>query len=818
MTPSSSSPRIDNEELRSIGIQLQELHCGGFVESSDQTVTLFYVQAPPSPVLAVLRSGTVLPQCSSILRALCELSNAGSGIKASWNCKKKDHGRLHARCVYGGCAPRSRSTGIRDRSSKKIGCPAAVSTILLSRFSGDVARREMARQVELAAVSLLKCESEGVPMQFCSVKTVNMEHVGHSPDLVSHDQMPMTRSSEVLSHPQLNSALRLFLRISPRVRGSTMKACKYLSELFPDISIPHGTIRNAIYRMSNDEEDASVLVSFLKKERAEGELEYLHVVLDDESGVLQSVTWSFSGSRDVVRRCGDLLFWDSTHNATRYAFKLATFTVIDSEGCSRAVLMTLNLEETAEACKRMLVSWHNAFDERLPHVVITDGDEGMYAALASVPYFEDITHLVCIFHLFDMNVKRRVQPLLTSSSGASSWASFRKSLAVCRQAGSEEELKRLWSQLLDEWLSDTSSHRAARSYLQKYVWSKRKQWATAYFQDSFTLGASTTQRSESWNSLIKCFSDDKSLTELVTSIRTLFLRQGASERKGQSTKWRTDPLRTSPSVVGSHIMQLIGKKGLSRFACVELAKEMSAAERMIIDGSLDGALGTNTHVAKEEHQNANGEEHFEMQQTRSGLARYLYGKGVEKESSTAVAVTFPRIAISSSGSGSTAGSSPSSGNSQLTCATNVMRCDCLYPSRTRLPCRHGLAFCMHIDRSEDDSILPALLENGYNSALEYLFLQATHPRWVCPFSDSSNNQELRLLPTVRPERNVGLQESRRMEGHSYQLEGDIEEWIATSGKPTNSLHRFSGFPTDIKEGGGVSRTQSLWEALGHFRS
>ncbi len=61
----------------------------------------------------------------------------------------------------------------------------------------------------------------------------------------------------------------------------------------------------------------------------------------------------------------------------------------------------------------------------------------------------DVKHLICLFHLFDMNVKKRVQPVLISRFLARALGKdSRKGLAVCREAQSERELERLWNSLL----------------------------------------------------------------------------------------------------------------------------------------------------------------------------------------------------------------------------------------------------------------------------------------------------------------------------------------------------------------------------------
>ena len=186
--------------------------------------------------------------------------------------------------------------------------------------------------------------------------------------------------------------------------------------------------------------------------KSNDEIEYLNYGLT-KNRTLKYLTWSFSGSKKVVHRCGDIVFWDSTHNLTKYYYKFSTFTVIESENKSRSVFFNLGLSEDFEQCQRILVEWHRAMDCTLPNVIVTDGDDAMTAAISEIPYEENILHMLCTFHLFDMNVKKKVQPFL-QSNGMDSWPKFRSALEICREAGSPEELEVLWNQLISEWIDN----------------------------------------------------------------------------------------------------------------------------------------------------------------------------------------------------------------------------------------------------------------------------------------------------------------------------------------------------------------------------
>ena len=133
-----------------------------------------------------------------------------------------------------------------------------------------------------------------------------------------------------------------------------------------DVTIPYKTLRNSVARMMDNDKGAADLVLFLKRQQAAGKLDFLHWQIDNETGVLQAVVWSFKGSVDIVRRCGDIAFCDSTHHLTKYAYSISSVTVIDFEGSTRTVLLSIHLHYNSETFKRILVSWHEAFGCSLP--------------------------------------------------------------------------------------------------------------------------------------------------------------------------------------------------------------------------------------------------------------------------------------------------------------------------------------------------------------------------------------------------------------------------------------------------------------------
>ena len=106
-----------------------------------------------------------------------------------------------------------------------------------------------------------------------------------------------------------------------------------------------------------------------------------------------------------MHRYGDVGTFDTTHNMTRYEYKLATIIVVDSESKPRCALFALMLNETVDDFAKFLECWHEASKNPIPIDIITYGDEALAAAITSVLLSIQVHHPLCAYHLFDRNIK-----------------------------------------------------------------------------------------------------------------------------------------------------------------------------------------------------------------------------------------------------------------------------------------------------------------------------------------------------------------------------------------------------------------------------
>ena len=102
---------------------------GVLVREKNYSETFLYVTLPPTADLAILEKGTFMAYSFDTAKRLCELNSLCIGYAAEWICKKKEHGRLTARCCAL-CFPASSSgQGIRERGYKSVNYPAFGNTI-----------------------------------------------------------------------------------------------------------------------------------------------------------------------------------------------------------------------------------------------------------------------------------------------------------------------------------------------------------------------------------------------------------------------------------------------------------------------------------------------------------------------------------------------------------------------------------------------------------------------------------------------------------------------------------------------------------------
>ena len=206
--------------------------------------------------------------------------------------------------------------------------------------------------------------------------------------------------------------------------------------------------------------------------------------------------------------------------------------VVDNHARSRMVATAVVSDETKEIYQWILECLLSATN-LAPNVLFTDADPAMVATIhESLPTTK---HNYCIWHIrknLDKNLKGKLH---------GEYSNFVTAWNKCRNSFLENEFKKKFDELLIKFL-------AVSKYLKRSLGTDVTSWALCYTHRSFNAGIQTTQRVESYNSLIKrSVKSSTTLFELDTQIQLLLDKEEQFERQEEQTS--KNPISGLPNVV-----------------------------------------------------------------------------------------------------------------------------------------------------------------------------------------------------------------------------------------------------------------------------
>jgi hypothetical protein len=135
-------------------------------------------------------------------------------------------------------------------------------------------------------------------------------------------------------------------------------------------------------------------------------------------------------------------------------------------------------------------------------------------------------HLRCRWHLYT-NINKNVRTTMGND-----WHPFVTSYFTCVNAITVASFEQAWESMI-------KAHPKAASYMNSYHWPCRTQWASCWTDEYATLGAHSTQRVESINSLIKqVIRPSAPLIELFKTIDQLSMgQQSQLQHRLENDRW-----------------------------------------------------------------------------------------------------------------------------------------------------------------------------------------------------------------------------------------------------------------------------------------
>ncbi|XP_016195236.1 protein FAR1-RELATED SEQUENCE 5 [Arachis ipaensis] len=142
--------------------------------------------------------------------------------------------------------------------------------------------------------------------------------------------------------------------------------------------------------------DANSAIVYLKGKASVDPMAMARYNLTKE-GMLANLFWADGMSRVDYQHFSDVLAFDSTYKKNKYRRPLVIFSGANNHKQTTIFGFGLVLDETISSYKWMLENLLEVMCNKLPSVVVTDGDDAIIATVTEV--FPSATHRLCAWHL-----------------------------------------------------------------------------------------------------------------------------------------------------------------------------------------------------------------------------------------------------------------------------------------------------------------------------------------------------------------------------------------------------------------------------------
>jgi hypothetical protein len=334
-----------------------------------------------------------------------------------------------------------------------------------------------------------------------------LHHTGHSPQACDPSAKPHFTSLRDIP-ADIRSFIVVMLQCNllgePRVKRyvETLHACTF------DDSTFHNLFNQCkeVAQVAHPTEDFTVLFQWLLHQIAQEKGAYARLCLDGEvTNELNGVIYLSADMVHNLARNGTLLIMDTTFKTNRFNWPLLLVCGINEHHHTVLFAVALLRYQTtamfAWALEQMRLACGDEGWSRV-RCVATDGDKAMSAAIAVLP---STRHLRCWYHI-EQNMRHRFVTLgpLTSED-------FDVFLRQWKDAASKEE--EVEFQVAQGELH--SAYPALTDYLTEHIWPNGDAFLQCRTKSSTTLGVLSTQRVESFNSVLKTHFAVGSRTPLV---------------------------------------------------------------------------------------------------------------------------------------------------------------------------------------------------------------------------------------------------------------------------------------------------------------
>ncbi|XP_027071125.2 protein FAR-RED IMPAIRED RESPONSE 1-like [Coffea arabica] len=261
---------------------------------------------------------------------------------------------------------------------------------------------------------------------------------------------------------------------------------------------------------------------------------FFYAIQVDEDDLITNIFWADAKMRTDFAHFGDVVCFDTTYRKHKDGRPIALFVGVNHHKQTTVFGAALLYDETILTFEWLFDTFAKAMMGKIPRTILTDQDGRMATALAS--QWPTTYHRLCIWHIYQ-NAATHLADVFKD------FQNFSTDFSHCiYDYENEDDFFEGWSEMLKTYgLEDNK-------WLKKMFDIKEK-WALVYGRETFCADMTTTQRSESMNSVIKKYVSYKhGLLEFFEHFQRLLddrrYNESVADFKGnQSTPAMTFPCR-----------------------------------------------------------------------------------------------------------------------------------------------------------------------------------------------------------------------------------------------------------------------------------
>ncbi|KAL7102471.1 hypothetical protein ACP275_08G122900 [Erythranthe tilingii] len=281
-----------------------------------------------------------------------------------------------------------------------------------------------------------------------------------------------------------------------------------------------------------EEGDAQVMLEYFVQIQKEKPSFFYAIDLNEDQRV-RNLFWVDAKSRKDYISFSDVVFFDTSYVKSNEKMPIVLFLGVNNHFQPMLLGCALLADETKPTFVWLMKTWLRAMGGQAPKAIISDQDKQLKSAMEEV--FPYSYHCFALWHILERLPETLAHVLRQHEN-------FMKKFNKCIfKSLTDEEFDMRWWKMV------------SRFELQENEWIHslyvdRKKWVPTFMRDTFLAGLSTSQRSESVNSVFDKYIHKKiNLKEFVRQYGAILQNRYEEEDMADFDTWHKQPALKSPS-------------------------------------------------------------------------------------------------------------------------------------------------------------------------------------------------------------------------------------------------------------------------------